>query len=70
MVTGLIKLGLSWIFFIERNENIDFDGYNINRILNFVIVEFRWNFRNQYVSDQYGFFIELISLESCELIER
>lgn len=47
MVTGLIKLGLSWIFFIERNENIDFDGYNINRILNFVIVEFRWNFRNQ-----------------------
>lgn len=39
---GLIKLGLRvGFFFIERNENIDSDRYNIvDGILNFVVLEF------------------------------
>lgn len=41
---GLIKLGLRVeFFFIERNENIDSDRYNIvDGILNFVVLEYRW----------------------------
>lgn len=42
VVIGLIKLGLRvGFFFIERNENIDSDRYNIvDGILNFVVLEF------------------------------